>query len=306
MVKTASHKNTETKSGEIRTVLTSFEIIKMDSDNRDPMPSQDIPEYRQIDGAPSRPQIAEHEQHILAEGLTKRKEFSELKSRFITTVSHEFRTPLAIILVSSQLLKNYRERMTVQRQLEHLETIEVQVRHLTEMIDWVLTTSESDSHKPVFNPERLNMERFCRTIVDEFRPTAPTHDIEFTSNGNCGEAAIDPKLMRHVLYNLLSDAVKYSPQGGVISLELACNQDEAIIRVTDEGVGIPESDLKHLFEVFHRAANVGNIPGAGLGLAIVKRAVEAHRGSISVESTVNKGTTFIVTLPLVLPSRTTE
>jgi signal transduction histidine kinase len=280
-------------------MLTSFDTIKMNGEDCVLTRSQDIIEQRQTEAAPSHTQIAE--KCMLAESLAKEKELNELKSRFITTVSHEFRTPLAIILVSSQLLKNYRERMSIQRQLEHLETIEVQVRHLTDMIDWVLTTSESHNRETVFNPERLHMESICQTIVDEFRPIAPTHDIKFTIKGNCEEVAIDPKLMRQVLYNLLSNAIQYSTECGLVRLEVACNQDEAIIRVMDEGIGIPEADLQHLFDVFHRAANVGSIQGAGLGLAIVKLAVEAHHGSISVESTVNKGMTFIVTLPLVLP-----
>jgi PAS domain S-box-containing protein len=237
----------------------------------------------------------------IRQAFEKEKELNELKSRFITTVSHEFRTPLAIILVSSHLLKNHRDQMSVQRQREHFEKIEVQVRHMTEMMECVLSLSQVASTGMPFNPEPLNLKHFCQTVVDEIRLTASAHEIQFAVNGNYEQAAADPKLMRSILYNLLSNAVKYSPQGSVVSLELSRNQDAAIIRVTDQGVGIPEADLKHLFEVFHRASNVGNIQGTGLGLAIVKRAVETHRGSISVESAVGKGTTFIVTIPLTLP-----
>jgi PAS domain S-box-containing protein len=239
----------------------------------------------------------------LREALAKEKELNELKSRFVSMVSHEFRTPLAAILSSSELVRTYRDRIPVERQLEHLEKIGFQVRRLTDMMDDVLTIGKADDTKGLaFNPERLNLETFCRTVVDEIRPTAPAHRLQLTVKGNCEQADIDPKLMRQVLYNLLSNAVKYSPEGGMVGLELSCNQDAAIMRVTDQGIGIPQADVKRLFEVFHRASNVGHIQGTGLGLAIVKRAVEAHRGSISVDSTVGKGTAFIVTIPLVPPT----
>ncbi len=247
--------------------------------------------------------ISQHKQLgvELRGALEKEKELNRLTSRFISTVSHEFRTPLAIILTSSQLLKNYRDRISVQRQHEHFEKIELQIRHLTEMMECVLTINQADSTGLPFNPEPQNMENFCQSVVDEIRPTVPDYEIQFAAQGNCEEVAIDPKLMRSIFYNLLSNAVKYSHQGSVVNLNLTCNHDVAILRVTDHGIGIPEVDLKHLFEVFHRASNVGNIQGTGLGLAIVKRAVEAHHGNISVESAVGKGTTFIVTIPLTLP-----
>ncbi len=237
----------------------------------------------------------------LRAALTNEKEHNELKSRFVSMVSHEFRTPLASILLSSQLVRNHRDRMSIERQLEHLDRIGTQVRHLSLMIDDVIAFCRAGTKGIVFSPERLTLETFCRTVVDEFLPTAPDHEIRFNVNGTCEQADIDPKLMRQVLYNLLSNAVKYSPQGGMVSLELTCNQDTAILQLTDRGIGIPKADQARLFEVFYRASNVGSIQGTGLGLAIVKRAVEAHGGSISVESEVGKGTTCTITIPLVMP-----
>ena len=287
-----------TRSGEIHNVLTSFETIEINDEGRVLTLVQDITQQRQAEVAFNRSKTAEHEQRALAEAL---RQLNELKSRFCTMAAHEVRTPLAIIQASTESLRNYRNRMSVEQQLEHLNRIESQIWRLTEMMENALTIGQADSMEVAFDPGLLDMESFCRTIVDEIRPTVPEYEIQFTVDGNCEQAAIDPKLTRQILYNLLSNAVKYSPQGGVISLELSCNQGEAIIRVTDQGIGVPEADLKRLFEVFHRAANVGSIEGTGLGLAIVKRAVEAHHGSISVESTVGQGTTFIVTIPLTLP-----
>jgi signal transduction histidine kinase len=187
--------------------------------------------------------------------------------------------------------------MPVERQVEHLDRIASQVRHLSALMEDVLTVGRADTIGLAFNPERLNVETFIRNIADEIRPSAPTHDIRFSMDGHCEPIDIDPKLMRQILYNLLSNAVKYSPQGGLVGLELTCNPDTIIMRVADPGIGIPQPDLARLFEVFHRATNVGKIQGTGLGLAIVKRAVNAHQGSVSVESQVGKGTTFIVTIP---------
>jgi signal transduction histidine kinase len=122
--------------------------------------------------------------------------------------------------------------------------------------------------------------------------------INFAIQGNCTDAKMDEKLLGHILTNLLSNAMKYSPKGGTIRFDLISTSDSAVFRIQDTGIGIPVQDLDKLFESFRRASNVGTIPGTGLGLAIVKKCVDLHRGKIAVESELGVGTTFTVTLPL--------
>jgi signal transduction histidine kinase len=127
-------------------------------------------------------------------------------------------------------------------------------------------------------------------------------EIAFTNTGNCTNAQMDEKLLGHILTNLLSNVIKYSPKGGTVQFDLVCTDFEYVFRITDRGIGIPEEDQQCLFESFSRASNVGTIQGTGLGLAIVKKAVDLHGGTISVQNQVGVGTTFTVTLPLKLQS----
>jgi PAS domain S-box-containing protein len=238
----------------------------------------------------------------LREALEKERELNELKSRFVSIVSHEFRTPLTTILSSSQLVKRYRDRLSEERQIGYLDKIETQVYRLTELLEDVLTLSKAEAVGFQFNPEPLDLETFCRSLVEEIQAITNTpHRMVFSTSGSCDGFSGDEKLLRHIVTNLLTNAIKYSPQGGSVQLTLACEDRHAVLHIKDEGLGIPEEDQKHLFEPFHRAKNVGSISGTGLGLPIVKRAVDAHGGSITVDSQVGSGTTFSVRLPLVLP-----
>jgi signal transduction histidine kinase len=163
----------------------------------------------------------------------------------------------------------------------------------------------------------LDLDKFCRELVEERQlTTGSQHNLVFTSHSNCtlvapGTASMastymDEKLLRYIIGNLLSNAIKYSPQGSQVKFDLACDQDQAILRIQDEGIGIPVKDQQHLFKSFHRGSNVGTISGTGLGLAIVKSSVDLHGGQIAVESEVGVGTTFTVTLPLNNPVITDE
>jgi PAS domain S-box-containing protein len=234
----------------------------------------------------------------LRKALLRERELGELKSRFVSMVSHEFRTPLAIIQSSSDLLKRYSDRMTDEQKIERLDQIQAQVRSLTNLLEDILTISRAETVGLEFKPEPLNLELLCRDVVDEVRVTArKTHQVVFSCSGNCDGVILDKKLLRQAIVNLLSNAVKYSPNGGTVRFDVECEDGQVILRVTDEGIGIPEDDQQHLFETFHRAKNVGTIPGTGLGLAIVKEAVKLHRGTISFESQLNAGTTFTIRLP---------
>jgi len=230
--------------------------------------------------------------------LEKEKELGELKSRFVTMASHEFRTPLATILSSTELLEHYSHKWGEEKKLNHLQRIQAAVKHMTELLNDVLVIGKAEAGKLEFQPTPLDLAQFCRKLVEEMQLTAGTHTIAFRTLGLCTTACMDEKLLRHILSNLLSNAIKYSPQGGTVHFDLVCEQGKAVFRIKDDGIGIPVTEQAQLFNSFHRASNVGNISGTGLGLAIVKKSVDLHGGNIKVDSEVGFGTTFTATLPL--------
>lgn len=232
--------------------------------------------------------------------LEKEKELSELKSRFISMVSHEYRTPLAIILMNTSTLQKYWERLDEVQRAKRFVTIEEQIKHMTALLDDVLTIARYDAGRMSFEPMPTDVPLFCQTILDDIQSQSDhTHLLEFTCATDCPAMQIDHKLMRQIFTNLVSNAMKYSEHESVVHISLECHNDELTLKVRDEGIGIPESDQVHLFEPFHRATNVGTINGTGLGLSIVKRAVERHGGRISFDTALGAGTTFMVVLPVV-------
>lgn len=234
----------------------------------------------------------------LRSALEKEKELSLLKSRFVTMTSHEFRTPLATILSSAELLEHYSHKWAEGKKLEHLQRIQVAVKRMTGLLSDVLLIGKAEAGKLEFNPTSFKLEQYCRELVEEMQLTTDAHTIGFCSQGECVDAYMDENLLRHILSNLLSNAIKYSPQGGTIRFVFICKLGEAIFQIQDEGIGIPKADQAQLFDSFQRASNVGTISGTGLGLAIVKKSVDVHGGQIRVESEVGVGTAFMVTLPL--------
>jgi signal transduction histidine kinase len=231
--------------------------------------------------------------------LEKEKELNELKSRFITMASHEFRTPLATILSSTELLQHYSYKWSEEKKLQHFQRIQAAVKHMTGLLNDVLLIGKAEAGKLQFNPTVINLSQFCRELVEEMQLTASDYRIVFRNQvDSLTDCMMDEKLLRHILSNLLSNAIKYSTQGSTVSFELVCEQGDAVFRIQDQGIGIPVADQAQLFNSFHRASNVGTISGTGLGLAIVKKSVDFHGGNITFESEVGEGTAFIVTLPL--------
>ncbi len=233
----------------------------------------------------------------LREALQKERDLSDLKSRFIARASHEFRTPLAVIHTSSDLLKSYGERMTPQQREEKLDRLQTEVQRITLMLDDLLTISKGEEVKE-FNPVSTDLQDLARTTVQEISEgIGTTHKFSFNAQGEKGDVLIDQKLFRQIVTNLLTNAVKYSPEGSTIRVNVTRKPSETVLEVADEGIGIPEEDQNQLFEAFHRARNVEHIAGTGLGLAIVKQAVDLHNGAVSVASEMGKGTRFTVNLP---------
>ncbi|HIK10372.1 MAG TPA: response regulator [Oscillatoriaceae cyanobacterium M33_DOE_052] len=250
--------------------------------------------------------------------LEKEKELLELKSRFVSMVSHEFRTPLTTILSAADLLEYYIDTWTATKNLEYIQRIQTAAVNMTNLLEDVLFIGRSEANKILFNPKPIDLSEFCQKILAEIQACLATnHLITFTEHFVNFElihhenrndlpksqqpvlAFMDEKLLQQIIGNLVSNSLKYSPIDGRVEFHLIWGKSEVKIAVKDNGIGIPTEELPHLFESFYRAKNTADIPGTGLGLAIVKRSVDVHGGEISVESELGIGTTFTVTLPLI-------
>ncbi|MGB5081124.1 MAG: PAS domain-containing sensor histidine kinase [Burkholderiales bacterium] len=231
--------------------------------------------------------------------VQREKELSELKSKFVSTASHEFRTPLATMLSSAELLEHYSENLSRAERNNLLQTIQSGAKRMSEMIDDVLALGRAESGALKLNLGRLDLQELCNKVVAEFRiGQGKEHLIRVVDRFDVPQVNMDERLLRHILNNLLSNAVKYSQPGSEVVFSLARRDERAVIEIQDHGIGIPEADQPRLFESFQRASNVENRQGTGLGLAIVKKCVELHGGEISMSSTVGAGTRFTVVLPV--------
>lgn len=252
-----------------------------------------------------RREIAER-QRAESETLERAQEFSDLKSRFITTTSHEFRTPLSIVMTSAELLERMGDRCSEQRRVNYLQKIRQAVRSMTTILTDMLTLGKVSSGALEFHPIRLDLLEFCTQLLTDMNlgaNSSPALQWEIVSENNV-EVTLDPDLLTLILTNLLSNAVKYSPHGGSIRLEVQCpaldDPEFVVFQLQDHGIGIPVEDVPHLFESFHRATNVDTIPGIGLGLAIVRQCVDLYKGHITIQSEVNQGTIVVVKLPIMV------
>lgn len=235
----------------------------------------------------------------LRHALAKEKELGNLKSNIISMVSHEYRTPLAAILSSTELLEHYSHNWTEERRQQHFQRIQHMVHHLTQLVSDVLLVNKAEVGKLEFEPVLLDLVAFCSELVGELQSVAQTeHQIHFNRQGLSQNVYLDKKLLRQLLTNLLSNAIKYSPNGGNIQFNLIFGLETVTFSIGDQGIGIPQKDQVYLFDAFYRSSNVGSISGTGLGLTVVQKCVELHSGQITVKSEVGVGTVFAVTLPL--------
>lgn len=233
--------------------------------------------------------------------LEKQKELNQMRANFISMTSHEFRTPLTIILTSVELLENFYETTEKHKVKvkQYFKMIENAIRQMTDMLDEVLMLSKAEAGRLTFNPSLLNVKKFCEEIVTEMHfSKSKKHSLNFNCPPETIFGWLDEKLVRQIVVNLLSNAIKYSPQGGVVRFDLYKEENEVIFEIEDQGIGILEEDQERLFESFYRGQNVEHIAGTGLGLSIVKSSVDLHGGEITMKSEVGKGTIFKVILPL--------
>jgi PAS domain S-box-containing protein len=238
-------------------------------------------------------------QRQLEKSLAKEQELGELKTRFVSMASHEFRTPLAVIKASTDLVMKHGERQGLDWSKQKLSKVSDQILHLTNIMEDVLDIGRLQSNKTTINPIAADFAELCLEIVEEFRARSDIrHRFELDFANDLPHFNFDKTLMRQVLSNLLSNAVKYSPEAEAVYLSLKLEGSNAVLKIRDEGIGVPQADLERLFEPFHRAANVGTIQGTGMGLAITREIVEKHRGTIEAESHLNQGTTMTIKLPI--------
>jgi PAS domain S-box-containing protein len=237
----------------------------------------------------------------LKHALEHEKELGALKSRFVSMASHEFRTPLAAILATTDTLTHYRDRMDKDQITTRLDKIRSQVNHMKDIMDDVLQLSRMQAGYMDFKPEQGDFEALCREIIEDFEVhTKPGNRIHFESAGIPLYAVYDKRLIRQALANIISNGLKYSPAENAVHITLSSEAERVIFKVRDTGIGIPTSELNHLFEPFHRASNVGTISGTGLGLSITRQAIERHGGTVSLESQLGIGTIVTVILPRIL------
>lgn len=240
----------------------------------------------------------EAEQQII-KTLEKEKELSGLKSRFINMASHEFRTPLATMYSSADLIRMLMGDSLDNRIEIQLRKIQKNINYLTEVTDEVLVISRAEAGKLTIEPAHVNSKIFFDGIVESAKQLcSDKHTLDVSITDELPFMFMDPKVIRIALLNILANAVKYSPEGGKVEFKAIKNNRELIITISDSGIGIPEDDSRHLFIPFHRAGNVGSIRGTGLGLSISLKYIELHKGSISFQNNVPAGTVFTVILPI--------
>jgi len=230
--------------------------------------------------------------------LEKERQVSEMKTRFISVTSHEFRTPMAAALGSVELLRNHLDRLSPAKRDELFDRIDGSMHRMTEMLDEILTLSRIDAGRVKQQATSIDLPPFIQSVMDEVRlADRDAHQFTFSADGGRRPFATDTNLLRHILSNLLTNAARYSASGTTVATTVRLTESRAYIEVTDCGIGIPPEDLGRIFEPFERGSNVGTIKGTGLGLNIVKRMTELLGGRVSVQSTPGVGSRFTLELP---------
>jgi signal transduction histidine kinase len=237
--------------------------------------------------------------HELNLALDRERELGEMKSNFVSLVSHEFRTPLGVIMSAAEVLTRYHERLSPDKRVRHLNMIVGSTRNLAKLIEEVLLLGRVEDQRMQFTPVPVDLEKFSHFLVDEIQSaTGGSCPIHFEVSGPLEGAVSDQSILRHILSNLLSNACKYSEPSSPVTFQLSREEAQARFVISDHGIGIPEVDQRQLFTSFTRGSNVGERPGTGLGLVVVKRCVELHDGSMQLISVLGKGTTVTVLLPM--------
>jgi PAS domain S-box-containing protein len=240
----------------------------------------------------------ERSQIELSEALDKERQLNEIKGRFVSMASHEFRTPLSTVLSSASLLSTYVERADYDKCSRHIDKIKNSVKHLNDILEDFLSLGKLDEGKVITHITEFDLQDFVGETVDEMKGLLKKGQY-FEAHYN-GDRVIrsDKKLLKNVLINLITNAIKFSGEDKMIRVETVTGQSLATISVADQGIGISSQDQHHLFTSFFRGVNATNIAGTGLGLHIVKRYIDLLKGSVDLKSELGKGTTTIISIPI--------
>ncbi len=229
--------------------------------------------------------------------LAKEKELSEMKTRFVSMISHEIKTPLTIIRTAAQLMEKFGNKLSRIENEELLEKIIKSVDWMKDFIDNVIFIGSADSDALKLSPDSINLKELCNSVISDIKFTiGKQRNIGYIFEG-IETFITDGKLLKHILNNLLTNAIKYSPEDKPVDLIVKTTSRKTVISIKDYGIGIPESEQKRIFDVFYRANNVGSISGTGLGMAVVLRSLELLNGKLDVSSIINQGSTFKITIP---------
>ncbi|MCC5601547.1 ATP-binding protein [Nostoc favosum] len=249
--------------------------------------------------------IAIQQAELLAQtqaSLAKEKQLNAFKSQIIATVSHEYRTPLTSILAAASTLVKHSQQLDESKQERFLGIIEHKARYMSKLVDNMLLVNQFELEKPKFKPILLDLLQFFSDLIEQERETVgDRHELIFQITGNNQDFWGDRGLLQQIFTNLISNAIKYSPDGGTVEFHLIGKESQVIFYIKDQGIGIPMADQENLFQSFSRGSNVDTIPGTGLGLAIAKACVELHGGNITLSSQVGQGTKVTVSLPKICP-----
>lgn len=241
----------------------------------------------------------EKTQAELRRALDQERELGELKSRFVTMVSHEFRTPLGIIMSAIELLRHYEDKLPPEQKQELQNDIHGSTKLMAGLMEQVLVLGRVEAGKLGCRPVDTDLDLLAGKLTDEcLSATGQRCPVLWEPSGDLSGARADESLLRHIFSNLISNAVKYSPAGTPVRFRARREGADAVFEIQDQGIGIPAEDMPKLFEAFSRCGNVGEVPGTGLGLVIVKRCVELHGGRLDIDSKPGEGSTFTVRLPL--------
>lgn len=231
----------------------------------------------------------------LQKALAEQKDLNELKSRFVSMASHEFRTPLSTVLSSAYLIEKYTSEEDQPKRVKHLQRIISSVNMLTDILNDFLSVGKIEEGKIQVRFSTFNIHEYILAIVEELKNTLKKNQqIQYSHEGKAG-VNMDPSLLRHIIMNLISNAGKFSPEGGIIEIETICKDDQILLSIKDHGIGIPPEDQKHLMERFFRGGNTGHIQGTGLGLHIVSKYAELMNGGVECKSKLGEGTAFLIT-----------
>ena len=239
------------------------------------------------------------EEEIL-NNLLKMQEISRLKSQFISIISHEFKTPLATIQLATDLLAHH--QLSSERREERYQQIKSCIFYMNSLLESAIFSEDLNNNTIDLELKTVEFKNFFENIIDTFKSTlSNTQKLVVTIEETVKDIRIDPTLIRQIVSNLISNAIKYSPKGGKILIDLFSDSNQITFKIKDQGIGIPKNDQPQLFELFYRGSNISTIRGTGLGLAIVYRAVQLLQGELYFTSEVGVGTEFIVKIPYSLP-----